>query len=310
MANPHRKKANQKNLQKAKDEKNDEFYTLLADIEKEMKYHTEYLKGKVVYCNCDNYKWSNFAKYFMDNFDELQLKRLIVTGYGCDGMIMDAYCIKTFELVGTGSFASPESMAYLKQADVVVTNPPFSLFRNFIALLFMYKKDFLIIGNINAITYKNMFPHIRSGRVSIGINQPKKFYLPDGTIKPVAAVWYTTLPLPNDRPRWAMDKKYSPALHPAYLNYDAINVDRSIDIPCDYYGEVGVPLSYLTKHDPDEFEITGTTAEGFLPDADGGERNVYGRIFIKRRVNGTPPPGAVMSPTASGYAAERQPHLI
>lgn len=196
------------NLQSAKKAKNDEFYTQIADIERELKHYKGHFKDKVVLCNCDDPEWSEFWMYFKLNFDELGLKKLIATHYtGNDISDEDhSYKLELFEyegepvrteLKGDGDFASEECIELLKEADVVVTNPPFSLFRDYVKLLMDHEKKFLIIGNKNAITYKEFFPYLKNRDIWIGIGQPQEFRTPEGTTKQVAGLcrWFTNLSL-------------------------------------------------------------------------------------------------------------------
>ena len=175
--------AKNKKLNDAKRNKKDEFYTLLKDIENELQYYTHHLKDKVIYCNCDNPEWSNFWVYFETNFHTLGLKKLIATFYHPTNPVYKLEYdgkekIKT-PLQGDGRFDSEECVATLQEADIVVTNPPFSLFRDFFDLLTTYEKDFLVVGNINAVTYKNVFPFIKENKVRTGITRCNEFMVPD-----------------------------------------------------------------------------------------------------------------------------------
>ena len=169
------------NLRNAKKSKNDEFYTQVTDIEKELRFYTESFEGKVVYCNCDDYQESNFYKYFYYNFHYLKLKKLICTGYKVDGnglyAIYDGVTEVTGKLNGDGDFRSEECIEYLKECDVVVTNPPFSLFRQYIKQLMVYNKKFLIIGNQNAIICKEIFPYIKNNQKSYSDLSNLKFQI-------------------------------------------------------------------------------------------------------------------------------------
>lgn len=200
-------------------------------------------------------------------------------------------------LQGDGDFSSPECIAFLQEADIVVTNPPFSLFREYVALLIEYGKHFVIVGNTNAVTYKNCFELIRENKMWLGYNCLRWFYTPEGTLYEAArSYWYTNLDIQKRHEELTLYKKYSPEEYPHYDNYDAISVDKTADIPCDYDGAMGVPITYLDKHNPDQFEIIGATeseGKGFsagLWDASSkvsqpvvnGERK-YKRIFIRKR---------------------------
>lgn len=257
------------NLKTAKKNKNDEFYTLMEDIEKEMRYYKDFFKGKVVYCNCDDARESNFFKYFSLNFEFLGLKKLITTGYKADGKgvvlvyegdkngnrRVDNEEIIVNELNGDGDFRSEECIEYLKQADVVVTNPPFSLFREYVKQLMDYNKKFIIIGNQNAITYKEIFPYIKNNQLWLGINSNKtmEFSMPmsyekwdriEGNRKygKVPAIsWFTNIE--NKRRNEPIDlyKRYSFEEYPKYDNYLGFNVDKVADIPVDDFIDIEIP---------------------------------------------------------------------
>ena len=229
-----------KNLHKAKRKKNDEFYTLLKDIEAELKHYEPHFKDKVVYCNCDD-KHSMFLKYFMDNFKRLGIKKLL----NCH-----------LRSNGTGGFESKESIKLLKEADIVVTNPPFSLFRPYVKQLMDHNKKFLIIGNLNAVTYKEIFPLLKDDKVWIGNTFPKEFIEPNGNATPTNSAWVTNI-IPPIRPEIPLTKTYDPLKYPKYDNYDAINVDKVKDIPKDYDGVMGVPITFLRKYSPPQFEFVG-----------------------------------------------------
>ena len=298
-----------KNLHKAKKEKNDEFYTLLSDIEKEMVWYKDFFKDKVVYCNCDDARESNFFKYFSENFELLGLKKLITTGYipGGHGVVLEYSGdkngdfivsddeISTQSLAGDGDFRSPECIEFLKQADVVVTNPPFSLFREYIGQLMTYGKKFLIIGNTNAITYKEVFPLIKDNKLWIGVSpRGMNFKKPDGEEANINAVWFTNIDHKKRHDKLDLCKKYNATDYPKFDNYNAINVDKVSDIPEDYMGVMGVPITFLDKYCPDQFGIIGLIAGNIKGLAgivssigkDGpyiGGKLIYGRILIKRK---------------------------
>lgn len=239
---------NNTNLIKAKQAKNDEFYTLLPDIEKELSYYVQYLKGKVIYCNADS-EYSNFWKYFTSNFHTLQLKRLIATSYNAGNGLMIEYDGKQVTkklLVGNGSFDSPECTAILEQADIIITNPPFSLFRHYIDTI--KKKDFLVIGSINAVAYSNVFKLFQDSKVVLGYNNVTNFITSNNTVRHVNnCYWFTTLPVLKSE--LILTKKYNATDYPTYDNYPAINVNKVADIPKDYTGgAMGVPITFLTKY--------------------------------------------------------------
>ena len=285
------KKSNS-NLRTAKKNKNDEFYTQLSDIEKELKHYKAHFKGKTVYCNCDDARESNFFKYFFLNFKELGLKKLICTGYkeGGKGVLLITECgdanedgfinndeLNITEMNGDGDFRSDECIELLKESDIVVTNPPFSLFREYVAQLEEYGKKYLIIGNINAITYKNIFPLIKENKMWLGVStngSNRWFQVPNSYIHDKKAagykeengkkylfvngiMWFTNLPHSKRNEELILVEKYSADKYPKYDNYDAINVDKTKDIPMDYEGVMGVPITFLDKYCPEQFEIIG-----------------------------------------------------
>lgn len=308
------KKTLNNNLNKAKSSKKDEFYTQLTDIEKEMKHYKKHFKGKVIYCNCDDPRVSNFFHYFSYNFEKLGLKKLIATcyknqeldlfsenksdqaiylEYGGDkngNNIPDKNDIVINPLKGDGDFRSPESIELLKQSDIIVTNPPFSLFREFISQLIDYKKQFIVLGNQNAIIYTEIFPFIRDNKLWLGVDNggTKWFQVPqDYEIKTKTRIktengnkffsmgsimWYTNIDTKKRHEELILYKKYTPEEYPTYDNYDAIEVARYSEIPMDYGGVMGVPITFLDKYNPNQFEIIGSN-RGINQDPKG----VYGR---------------------------------
>ena len=291
-----------RSLHKAKSSKQDEFYTQLSDIEKELKHYKAHFAGKVVYCNCDDPRVSNFFHYFSYNFEKLGLKRLITTCYKNQNMdifsqndsehaiyleysgdkngnsVPDPEEIGIEHLKGDGDFRSEESIALLEQADIVVTNPPFSLFREYVGQLVKYKKKFLIIGNINAISYKDIFKLIKENRIWLGASihsGDREFGVPDyyplnaagfrvdsagrKFIRVKGVRWLTNLDYDERHEEMIPFNKYSPSKYPSYDNYDAIEVSKTADIPMDYDGAMGVPVTFLDKYNPDQFEILGIT---------------------------------------------------
>lgn len=256
------------NLHKAKSAKNDEFYTQLTDVSKELVHYKHHFKGKIVFCNCDDPTWSAFWKYFHLNFAELGLKKLISTHYdmnertykmeyeGGDDNNVEAG-VKT-DLEGNGDFRNQECLELLDECDIVVTNPPFSLFREYVATLVEYGKRFVIIGSMNAITYKEIFPLLKENLIWLGYNPVKEFIQPDGSIKKFGNIlWFTNLDISKRHERLILWKNYTPEEYQKYDNYDAINVDKVSDIPCDYNGVMGVPITFLDKYNPEQFEIVG-----------------------------------------------------
>lgn len=284
------------NLHKAKTAKNDEFYTQLSDVANELKHYKQHFKDKVVFCNCDDPEWSAFWQYFHLNFHELGLKKLISTHYdkekptykmeytGGNGPKDDndiSIGVKT-PLGGNGDFRNQECLDLLDESDIVVTNPPFSLFREYIDILIERDKKFIVIGNQNAITYKEFFPLIRDDKVWVGSQKgclslyfevPDDYDVPESAKKACeralgkeyckehhmtylrTACWFTNLDLQKRHEKLILWKKYSPEEFPKYDNYPAINVDKTSDIPCDYKGVMGVPITFLYQYSPDQFEI-------------------------------------------------------
>jgi hypothetical protein len=268
--------------------KEDEFYTQLSDIERELKHYKKHFKGKVVYCNCDDPRVSNFFHYFSYNFEKLGLKKLITTCYKNQQMdlfskndseqaiylqydgdksgnnVPDPSEIGINYLNGNGDFRSKESIDLLKHADIVVTNPPFSLFREYVDQLIEYGKQFLIIGNINAISYKEIFKYIKNNQVWLGYNTVRHFGRPDGSMFETArCFWYTNLDISKRHEEFILYKNYTAEKYPKYDNYDAIEVSKAVDIPIDYFGVMGVPLTFLDKYNPDQFEILGLSGTSY-----------------------------------------------
>ena len=285
------------NLLTAKNKKNDEFYTRLEDIQKELNNYKEYFKDKIIYCNCDDIYTSNFYKYFKDNFNKLGIKKIIATNLSLDNTAYKTEFDNNSkesrtELRGNGDFRSEECIKLLQESDIIITNPPFSLFREYIAQLIKYNKDFLIIGNMNAATYKEIFPLFKNNQVWFGYNSPKIFLTPDRTEKKFGNIlWYTNLE--NDRMhcRIPLKEKYygNEGKYPKYDNYDAIEVSKVVNIPCDYDGLMGVPVTFLSKYCPEQFELIGhdhdLTGDGGAGISDGqficDGKNVYKRVLIK-----------------------------
>ena len=284
------------NLHSAKNAKKDEFYTQLADIENELKHYSHHFEGKTVFCNCDDPRVSNFFHYFSYGFEELGLKKLITTCYKnqdvdlfstheSEKAVMLAYTgdkngdkipnadeIGVIELKGDGDFRSEESIAFLKEADIVVTNPPFSLFREYVEQLIKYDKKFIIVGNQNAITYKEIFKFIKENKIWLGNNLVKKFTMPESYDHHSTIIengikyavfgnvcWFTNLDIIKRHAFIDLYKNYTPEDYPTYDNYDAINVDKVAHIPADYAGAMGVPITILDKYNPEQFEILGIT---------------------------------------------------
>lgn len=256
------------NLHAAKAAKNDEFYTRLTDVANELCNYKAHFANKVVFCNCDDPDYSAFWKYFHLNFAELGLKRLVSTHYDRDkstykmeyngGNDNDVTVGTKVPLEGNGDFRNQECIDILDGCDIVVTNPPFSLFREYIAQLVKHNKKFLVIGSKNAITYKEIFPLIKDNKLWIGCTSPNEFIIPGGEItKQVNGLcrWFTNLEHSKRNEKLILWKRYNPAEYPKYDNYDAINVDKVGDIPLDYDGVMGVPITFLDKYCPEQFEI-------------------------------------------------------
>ena len=257
------------NLHKAKDAKNDEFYTRIEDVAEELRHYKKHFAGKVVFCNCDDPTWSAFWRYFHLNFAELGLKKLISTHYDRTeptykmeyegGDDNDAEVGVKTPLEGNGDFRSKECLDLLDECDIVVTNPPFSLARAYAQCLREHGKQFVIIGDLNWITYKEIFPMLKDNEIWLGYSSVKEFVQPDGTIKKFGnKLWYTNLDIQKRHEKLILWKHFTPEEYPAYLNVDnAINVDSVDNIPFDYYGIIGVPITFLSKYNPDQFEIIG-----------------------------------------------------
>lgn len=285
------------NLLTAKNKKNDEFYTRLEDIQKELDNYKEYFKEKIIYCNCDDIYSSNFYKYFKDNFNKLGIKKIIATNLSLDNTAYKTEFDNNSkesrtELRGNGDFRSEECVKLLQESDIIITNPPFSLFREYIAQLIKYNKDFLIIGNMNAATYKEIFPLFKNSQVWFGYTSPKIFITPDRTEKKFGNIlWYTNLESRKRHCRIDLKNCYygNESNYPKYDNYDAIEVSKVVNIPKDYYGLMGVPVTFLNKYCPEQFELIGhdhdLTGDGGAGISDGqficNGKNVYKRILIK-----------------------------
>ena len=323
-----------KNLNKAKSSKKDEFYTQLSDIERELKHYKKHFKGKVIFCNCDDPRVSNFFHYFSHNFEKLGLKKLITTCY--KNQQVDAFSqhdnekaiyleykgekdggrIPTLEeigiknLKGDGDFRSKECIELLKEAEIVVTNPPFSLFREYVAQLIKYNKKFIIIGHQNAITYREIFPLIKENELWLGngFKGSAAHFITnyedvatagdhkEGMVRVSGVNWFTNLDISKRHEELILYKNYNPEEYSSYDNYDAIEVSKTNNIPIDYSGTMGVPITFMNKYNPDQFEILGATeseGKGFsngLWDSKSrvaqplvNNKRVYKRIFIKNK---------------------------
>jgi Adenine-specific methyltransferase EcoRI len=285
------------NLHKASQAKKDEFYTQLADIENELKHYKDQFLGKVIFCNCDDPKESNFVKYFSMNFGHLGLKKLIATHYkeanlftkqppykleytgGKKGTRMPDPSKFMTKMISDGDFRSKECIELLEEANIVVTNPPFSLFREYVAQLMGYEKKFLILGNQNAITYKEIFKFIKENKMWPGYDNggTKWFQVPTDYDIPTESrikiengmkyismgsiMWLTNLDTTKRHQGLTLYKRYTPEQYPKYDNYDAIEVSKYADIPMDYKGAMGLPITFVDKYNPDQFEIIGLFAD-------------------------------------------------
>ena len=326
-----------RNLNTAKAKKKDEFYTQLSDIENELRFYRDHFRGKVIYCNCDDPRVSKFFHFFSLQFRFLGLKKLITTCYknqqrdmfsrnDAEKAIWLEYngtenetAIPSLEdigvhyLEGDGDFRSQECIDLLKQADVVVTNPPFSLFREYVAQLMKYEKKFIIIGNKNAIKYKEIFPLIEDNRLWVGntpmsrdllFDVPKDYAqelvetrkegsaykIVDGVVKGRSqGIWFTNLDHKKRHEELILWKRYSPEEYPTYDNYNAINVNKVAEIPYDYDGEMGVPITFIDKYNPDQFDIIGldrpimSKLTGKVSCFYLNGKELYSRIVIRRK---------------------------
>ena len=305
-------------LQKAKKLKNDEFYTQISDIEKELQYYKAHFEDKIVYCNCDDPHTSNFFKYFVLNFQELKIKKVIASCY--KEQTVDSFDTENFEngyfaeyagdkieinyFKGDGDFRSMESIELLKQSDIVVTNPPFSLFRDYVAQLVKYQKKFLIIGNINAITYKEIFKLIQDNRAWLGVHlgrgisgfivpehyelygtETKIDFLGNRIISPNNCLWLTNLDNFKRQEDIVLTKSYfgNEKDYPKYDNYDGIHIDKTQNIPLDYNGYMGVPITFLHKFNPDQFEIVKFRKGNNEKDLSINGKCPYFRILIRNK---------------------------
>lgn len=285
-------------LNEARLVRNDEFYTMYEDISKEVFYYN--LSGMVVYCNCDT-EDSNFTKFFIANFSVLRLKKFIATGLGQDyAIIYDGNEIKTKKLTRSsdilgnfrevGDFRSDECIELLKESDVVITNPPFSIFKNFLELTLKFNKKILVLGTLSAICYKILFPEIKNERIRLGYtNKSFTFMIPNtDEVKSFGnVVWYTNLERDDNSPL-ELVCEYTPEKYRKYDKFDAINIDKTSEIPYNYEGIMGVPISYLSKHCSGQFEIVGLFNHGTdsewdlcLPTING--RRKFKRLAIRRR---------------------------
>ena len=316
------------NFDRARKEKKDEFYTRLVDIENEMRHYKPHFKDKVVLCNCDDPRISNFFHYFSYNFEQLGLKKLITTCYKNQNRdlfsqndsehaiwleyygdkngnrVPDPEEIGIHYFEGDGDFRSAECIELLKQADIVVTNPPFSLFREYVAQLMKYEKKFLIIGNTGAATYEEIFPYIKEDKMWVGVtnyNVGMMFMIPDSYTtfhhideagrkigRVSTSCWWTNIENKRRTEEIVLFKTYDESYYPKFDTYDAINVNEYVEIPKDYYGVIGVPMTFLGHYNPSQFEIVGKLNHNRPASYDYGKsivngKEIYARLLIRRR---------------------------
>ena len=282
-------------LVKAKQNKNDEFYTDIYDIEKELINYKNELKNKIIYCNCDDTRYSEFYNYFLKNFRAMELKKIIFTHYlqfdlfnreaptKVELFLENDQIIKTeAKMRGDGDFRSNECIEILKQSDIVITNPPFSLYRELLKLIIKHNKKFLLIGPVQSITYKNIFPLLRQGKMKIGTNRLTGFMIYKKGFKtkvPFGSIhWFTNLSPANYKlPKIKMINSYTPMKYPKFDNYNAINVNKIGEIPRNYDDLIGVPISFFLYQNDNQFEIIETIA----PILNGVK--MFRRIIIKRK---------------------------
>ena len=297
-----------KTMQKAKDDKFDEYYTQYETIEKEMIYYIKYFENKIIYCNTDDMN-SNFWKYFDDNFEKFKLKKLIATKYNKNGngekyeLLIENNKKKYYKtkLKEDGDFESNECIEILKESDIIITNPPFSLFRKFIDIIMKYNKNFIVLSNQNAITYKDFYPFIIDKRIWLGVSIHSgeiKFEVPidfklntyriikEGNklfIKITGVRWFTNLSHNIEPPFLSLTKKYNEKDYPKYDNKNAIHIDKTKNIPCDYDGLMGVPITFLDKYNSEQFEIVDFCKGDDNKDLRINGKRPYFRILIRKR---------------------------
>ena len=313
---------NNKSMQAAKVNKNDEWYTMLNDIEEEISMHMDYVRqfyGKTVLCNCDDPEWSNFFLFFRNHFEQLQLKKVIFTHYEMSGnpsyklewdgsyLGYDTLNLVRTPLKGNGDFRSPECLALLDECDIVVTNPPFTLLREFIETIISRGKDMVIIANEVQCTSKNIFPLSQTGKLNFGYNHVKEFRTPDGTMKKFGNIaWFTTLKLDKYNDELPLTAQYEghEDEYPRYDNYDAIEVNQIRRIPRDYFGIMGVyGPSFFAQYNKEQFEVLGCTTSDELPFRINKEYKKLGYCFYKNDGVSESGSGALrdrMSPKISG----------
>ncbi len=316
--NTKAKTSGNSNLHQSRSGKTDEFYTQISLIEKELRHYKDFFRGKTVFCNCDDPEESNFWKYFELNFEQLGLKKLISTHYeanipsykleligdtNSDGKVNFLDIVRT-PLSQNGDFRSPECKEIMQSADVIVTNPPFSLFREYVAQIIEHGKHMIIIGNQNAITYREILPLFIDNKLWLGYNSGHYWFrVPDdyeakntdfkidedGTKwrRMGNICWFTNIDIEKRHENMTLFRNYTPEKYPKYDNYDCINVDKTVDIPCDYFGVMGVPITFIDKHNPEQFELVGDSryhdGNDFSDDINViNGKTLYRRLLIKR----------------------------
>jgi len=285
-----------KNLINAKKNKYDDFYTQRDDIDNELNNYIEYFENKIIYCNCDDPEMSNFWFYFKDNFKNFKIKTLISTHYDKNGsykLEYDGNETKTV-LQGNGDFRSQECVDILKTSDIIITNPPFSLFGDFVKLLFKYDKKFLIIGTLTAATKPYIFEKIVQDDIGLGYgfkhgnaffksihpteNYTETVYDPEtGLVKFRNIIWLQNLKKINQK-KVIIDEVYNSENYDFFDNSDILNVNAVKKIPKDYKGLMGVPITFLTKYNREQFEILGIVKNTSI-----NGKSKYIRILIKYR---------------------------
>lgn len=300
---------NNKNLIQSRINKNDEYYTQYKDIQLELNHYIPFFENKIIYCNCDDPSFSQFFQYFINNFSNFKLKQLITSHLNGYITITDYSGTKIIKLTGNGSFDSPECINLLKQSDIIITNPPFSIFSHFISTLYQYHKDFIIIGGKTSIPGPFMIDKFKNNEIQLGYNYGKgsmNYITPDNNIKSVGSYWFTNLSIPKHT-SIPLFQKYSPDLFPHYDNICAIEVNKTKNIPLDYDGIMGVPISFILYYNPSQFQILTSTARHNFEEyriknyteldaknyndlnaapviiVDGKYKPLYSRLLIKKR---------------------------
>ncbi len=299
-------------MNKAKAAKVDEFYTLLQDVEAELQHYKHFFKGKAVYCCCDNPQYSSFSKYFCEHYNELSLSGLVCTWlqektkqtfmakYNCSNKRFEYYAIE-----GNGSYDSPDCIKITEQSDILVTNPPFSKSQAFLELLISLNKKFIVVCNRNTVTTKKIFPMFMEGKLKFGFGfkgNTANFVIPpmlygqyssdvvrgnENIVRFRNACWVTNFEISTPAKELLLTKKYSKRKYPKYDQYDAINIDKISDIPFDYYGVMGVPITILDRFDYNTFELLGL--DRLMPMNSSNKRftvkgkEKYARILIRRK---------------------------